>query len=231
LKTATIRVILRGNNDTHRKTTAMMTGKFTNFSLLLISLIALTACNQEPAKPQAVVMNMLEVTAAVNMPERLKAFSDAESEKIKSEMKGLGDKYMKEIADKEASFGDDPSQEQQDELKRMRARLQKQYSRASMTANTQKNKEKNALRQSILDEITPTAQQVAAEHGATIIIKDDSVFWSESSLDITSEVISRLPAEETSNPAAPAEEAKTAEDTVATEDAEADEVTEATDGE
>ena len=184
----------------------MITSKFTALSLLLISLIALSACNQEPAKPQAVVINMVEATEAVNMAERLKAFTTAENQRINSEMKELGAQYMKELEDKEASFGDEPTQEQQDELKRMRTRLQKQFNRTRMSANGQMNKEKKALRQSILDEITPIAQQVATEHGATVIIKDDSVFWSEDTLDITSEVIARLPAEETRDPAAPAED-------------------------
>ena len=198
-----------------------MTSKFAAFSLLLISLIALSACNKEPAKPQAVVINMLEVTAAVNMADRLKTFSDAESRRINSEMQELGATYRKELEDTEAGFGEEPSQEQQEQLTRMRTRLQKQFNRARMTANGQMNSEKKALRQSILDEITPTAKQVAAEHGATIIIREDSVFWSEEFLDITSEVISRLPARATRDPAAPAADSKATENTTATDDEEA----------
>lgn len=200
----------------------MMTRKFSTLALLLASAITLSACYKEPAKPQAVVINMLEATEAVNMVDRLKAFSDAESKKINTEMKELGETYMKELEDTEASFGEEPSQEQQDQLKRMRTRLQKQYNRARMTANAQMNIEKKALRKSILDEITPTAKQVAAEYGATIIIKGESVFWSEAILDITSEVISRLPVEETGDPAA------SAEGTEAAEDSEAADATEAT---
>ena len=206
----------------------MITSKFTALSLLLISLIALSACNQEPAKPQAVVLNMVEATEAVNMAERMKAFTTAENQRINSEMKELGAQYMKEIEDKETSFGDEPTQEQQDELKRMRTRLQKQFNRTRMTANSQMNKEKKALRQSILDEITPIAQQVATEHGATVIIKDDSVFWSEDTLDITSEVIARLPAEETRDPAAPAEDTEATVETDAADGSEATEAAEST---
>jgi Skp family chaperone for outer membrane proteins len=231
LKTATIRVILRGNNDTHRKTTAMMTGKFTNLSLLLISLIALTACNQEPAKPQAVVIDMSEVTKAVYLAERMKTFSDALTKEINAEITDLSAQYKQELEDKKASFGESPTQEQEDELKRMSTRLQQQFMRARMTANTRLNKEKNTFRQSIVDVITPVVQQVATEHGASIVLRNNPVVWSEATLDITSEVISRLPAEETREPAAPAEESETAEDTVATEDTEAAEATEATDGE
>ena len=206
----------------------MITSKFTALSLLLISLIALSACNKEPAKPQAVVLNVVEATEAVNMAERMKAFTTAENQRINSEMKELGAQYMKEIEDKETSFGDEPTQEQQDELKRMRTRLQKQFNRTRMTANSQMNKEKKALRQSILDEITPIAQQVATEHGATVIIKDDSVFWSEDTLDITSEVIARLPAEETRDPAAPAEDTEATVETDAADGSEATEAAEST---
>ncbi len=189
----------------------MLTCRFTALPLLLVSLLVVPACQKEPAKPQAVVINMLEVTEAVHMAERLKAFNDAESSRINAEMKALGETYMKELADTEAGFGGEPSQEQQDQLKRMKTRLQKQYNRARITANNAKNEGKNALRQSILDEITPIARQVAAEHGATIIIKDDSVFWSEAVLNITSEVISRLPAGETGEDKGPTEESVTSE--------------------
>ena len=184
----------------------MKTREFATLSLLLISFIALSACNQEPPKPQAVVINMLEVNQAVYMAERLKAFSDAESKRINAEMKELGARYMQEIEDKKASFGDSPSKEQEDELQRMTKRLQQQFNRSRMTENTQLRKDKNALTQSIVDVITPVAQQVATEHGATIVLKKNPVFWSEATLDITSEVIARLPAEETRDPAAPAED-------------------------
>ena len=203
----------------------MITRKFATLSLLLISFIALSGCNQEPPKPQAVVINMLEVNQAVYMADRLKAFSGPESKRINTEMKELGAKYMQEIEDKKASFGDNPTKEQEDELQRMTKRLQQQFNRERITANTQLNEEKNALRQSIMDIITPVVQQVATEHGATIVLKKNPVFWSEDVLDITSEVISRLPAEETRDPAAPAEA------TEATEGTGAAEATEATDSE
>ena len=209
----------------------MITRKFATLSLLLISLIALSGCNQEPPKPQAVVINMLEVNQAVYMADRLKAFSGPESKRINTEMKELGAKYMQEIEDKKASFGDNPSKEQEDELQRMTKRLQQQFNRERITANTQLNEEKNALRQSIMDIITPVVQQVATEHGATIVLKKNPVFWSEDVLDITSEVIARLPAEETRDPAAPAEATEATEETDATEGTGAAEATEATDSE
>jgi Skp family chaperone for outer membrane proteins len=140
-------------------------------------------------------------------------------------MAELSTQYKQEIEDKKASFGDNPSKEQEDELQRMTKRLQQQFNRERITANTQLNEEKNALRQSIMDIITPVVQQVATEHGATIVLKKNPVFWSEDVLDITSEVIARLPAEETRDPAAPAEA------TEATEGTGAAEATEATDSE
>ena len=209
----------------------MMTSKPSALFLFLACLIAVSGCNREPAKPQAVMINMPAVTEAVHMAARLKAFSDRETKSINAEMKELGENYMKMLEETEITFGEQPSQEQQDQLKRMRTRLQKQYNRARMTANGQMNREKNALRQSILDEITPTAQQVAAEYGATVIIRDDSVFWAEASLDITSEVISRLPAEATRDPDARAEDTEAAEKTGAAEDTEPADTTEATAGE
>ncbi len=206
----------------------MMTRKFATLSLLLISLIALSACNQQPPKPQAVVINMLEANQAVYMADRLKALSDAESKRINAEMKELGARYMQEIEDKKASFGDSPSKEQEDELQRMTKRLQQQFNRSRMAENTQLNKDKSALRQSIMDVITPVARQVATEHGATIVLKKNQVFWSEDALDITSEVIARLPAEETSDPAAPAEATEATEETDAAEGTGAAEATDAT---
>ena len=206
----------------------MITRKFATLSLLLISFIALSACNQEPPKPQAVVINMLEVNQAVYMADRLKVFSDAESKRINAEMKELGAKYMQEIEDKKASFGDSPSKEQEEELQRMTKRLQQQFNRSRMAANTQLNKDKSALRQSIMDVITPVVQQVATENGATIVLKKNQVFWSEDVLDITSEVIARLPAEETRDPAAAAEDTEATEETDATEETGAVEATEAT---
>jgi len=206
----------------------MMTRKFATLSLLLISLIALSACNQQPPKPQAVVINMLEANQAVYMADRLKALSGPESKRINAEMKELGARYMQEIEDKKASFGDSPSKEQEDELQRMTKRLQQQFNRSRMAENSQLNKDKSELRQSIMDVITPVVQQVATEHGATIVLKKNQVFWSEDALDITSEVIARLPAEETRDPAAPAEDTEATEETDAAEGTGAAEATDAT---
>jgi Skp family chaperone for outer membrane proteins len=197
----------------------------------MISFIALSGCNQEPPKPQAVVINLSEISNAVYLVERMKTLSDTLSQEINSEMAELSTQYKQEIEDKKASFGDNPSKEQEDELQRMTKRLQQQFNRERITANTQLNEEKNALRQSIMDIITPVVQQVATEHGATIVLKKNPVFWSEDVLDITSEVIARLPAEETRDPAAPAEATEATEETDATEGTGAAEATEATDSE
>ena len=48
------------------------------------------------------------------------------------------------------------------------------------------------------------AEMIANEHGASIILKANGVFWSDSSVDITDEVVERMSGGKDPQPAEPA---------------------------
>lgn len=178
----------------------MITHKLTVISLVLLVLTALTACDREPPKPQAIIVDFIAAAEAVNMAERVKQFSGAQNKAMRDELTALSKKLKQVLEDKKAGFGDAPTDEQQAELKTVMTNLQNQFTQRRMTLNTGVREEIAAFRQSVIDEIIPVARQVASEHGASIVLKSNPVLWSEETLDITTEVVSRLPAPEKTGP-------------------------------
>ena len=161
--------------------------------LLILTITLLSGCNNEPPKPQAVVINIVAIAEAMGFDEQLKEHTETMSQQISEEIKALSDKLSKEFEDEKAGLGDSPSEEDEKKIQTLREQLRKQITQASKEGNERRAKETSEVRQSYLDDIMSVAQKVALEHGASIILKAMGVFWSDGAVDITDEVIGRMP--------------------------------------
>ena len=98
----------------------------------------------------------------------------------------------KDIEDKKASIGSNPSKEDEQKIQTLQKQQTKKFLEARKDINERRAKEISEIRQSYIDDILSMAQIIAHEHGAHIILKAVSIFWPDDSVDITDEVISRM---------------------------------------
>ena len=170
--------------------------------LIMLTVVLLAGCNKEPQKPQAVVIDMRAISAVAGIDEQIKEHMKIVNQQIFEEMTVLSNKFKKELEDKRASFGDSPSEDDEEKIQTRRTQLKKEYGQAQSAANARRMKERSEIRQSFIDGIMPIAQKIALEYGASIILKaDEGVFWSDGSVDITDEVIGLMPGSNDPQPA------------------------------
>jgi len=161
--------------------------------LLMITVTLLAGCNNGPPQPQAVVINVRTISEAAGLNERIKIRTEAINQQVSEERKELSTKLSKELEDEKARLGDNPSEEDDKKIQTLREQLQKQIMQTRIAGNTRLAKEKSEIWQSFLDDVVSVAKMVALEHGASIILKAQAgVFWSDE-VDITNEVIERMP--------------------------------------
>ena len=161
--------------------------------ILLVLIAALSmGCNRQPPKPQAVVINVEAVVKATGIDEQLKARMEAMKQQLSQEMKELSEMLNKEIEDKNAALGDSPSQEDQKAMQTLRGQAFTKMRQVQTEGNKRIAKETSEVRQSYLDEIMSVAADVAREKGASVVLKAAAVFWSEGTVDITDQVITRM---------------------------------------
>ena len=160
--------------------------------LYMLAVNLITGCDKEPPKPQAVVINLVAIGEATGISEQMKELTEAMNQKISEEMKALSARLRKEFEDEQDSLGDNPSEEDKQRMLTLREQLKKQLIQARSETHERREKETSAIRQSSIDKIMSVAQVVAGEHSASIILKNMGVFWTDGSVDITDEVVTRM---------------------------------------
>jgi Skp family chaperone for outer membrane proteins len=169
----------------------------TTIILLILSITLLTGCDKLPPKQQTVVINLGAIAEAAGVEEQVKMHMETLNQEISEEIEALSDKLRKKSEDKDTGLVDSPSEEDGITIQTLR----KQLIQARRDGNTRRMKEASDIRRSFFDNIMPVARKVALEHGASIILKGKGVYWSDGSVDITSEVIGRMSGTENTQPA------------------------------
>jgi len=150
-------------------------------------------CDKEPPKPQSVVINIHTIAETTGINEDIKMLTEIMSQQISEDMKALTAASREKIENEKAGFGDSPSEEDKKKLQTLQGQLRKQFMEARNEKNTRLKEVTSEVRQAYVDNIMSIAQIIALEHGASIILKANSVFWSEGAVDITDEVIKQMP--------------------------------------
>jgi len=160
--------------------------------LLMLTAVLLTGCDHKPPVPQAVVIDIVLIAETTGITEELKIRTETMNQQLSDEIKALSAELRKEFEDEKASFGDNPSEEDEQKIQTLQGQIRKQLIEARKEKNARHTKEMSEVRQTYLDGIMSIAQMIAIEHGASIILKVMGVFWSDGSVDITEEVIERM---------------------------------------
>ena len=165
----------------------------TTLILFILTVTLLIGCDKEPPKPQAVVMNLGKIAEATGINGEMKIHTETMNQQFSEEMKALSAEISKEFEDVKAGLGDNPSEEDERMIKTLQGELKKRLIEAQKERNAIRMKEASEIRQSYLDDIMSIAKVITVEHGASIILKANGVFWSDGSVDITDEIVGRMP--------------------------------------
>jgi len=166
------------------------------------------------AKPQAVIVDAVAVSRALGRDQDLQQQMEDAGQQFQKQIQQQQNKYQAEINAKRESFGDNPTEEQQQQLARMAQKANQNLRRLRSMAQQRMQQVQASLINQFRDELTPVVKQIARENDAQLVlINNGSVLWYDPAIDVTDQVIGALRAAENQAATEPEEGPVRADDT------------------
>lgn len=176
---------------------------------LLLAAVAMTAgcldqSKSEPQakpKPQVAVVNLDTIADAMGMKAEVAGQIQADEQGLRQQLAQIQQSLQKQLQEKRAAYGEEMTEDQQKELTQLvnQANAQMNQLRQRAQALAMQNRQQKIAQARA--QIQPFVEQVAKTRGATIVTERQFVFWTDDSVDITSDVIAKWKLEGGKTPA------------------------------
>jgi Skp family chaperone for outer membrane proteins len=170
-------------------------------SLIAIALL-LIGCNQMPASGGSAgvaILDLAAVAKATGQDEVIRQEAEAARAELGAQLQALAASLEQQIGAEREKVGITPSDADSQRLQEMTVQARQQINNAQMQAQNQASQIEGELVAAFRDEISPLAEEIASQMGASAVLASDSyLFWFDPAADITDEVIAAwraLPAE------------------------------------
>ncbi|TDJ43871.1 MAG: OmpH family outer membrane protein [Gammaproteobacteria bacterium] len=175
------------------------------FSLsLLAGALLLAGCNQMPASgggsAGVAILDLAAVAKATGQDEIIRQEAEAARAELGAQLQTLAANLERQISAEREKIGITPSDADSQRLQEMTLQARQQINNAQMQAQNRASQIESELVADFRVEISPLAEKIALEMGASAVLASDSyLFWFDPAADITDEVIAAwraLPAED-----------------------------------
>ncbi len=166
--------------------------------LMLVLLFA--GCDKLPggAGPGTLIVDLAAVAKATGQEQSMQSRAQVAREEINSQLVKSAATLEQQIEQERETFGDSPTEEQQQQLQQTMAQAQQQYGQLQAEAQQQLQQNEINMVMEFREQIKPVAEKIAQSRNASLIVlADQSVFWLDPAIDMTGDVISALRAEGT----------------------------------
>jgi Skp family chaperone for outer membrane proteins len=170
---------------------------------MITSALLLVGCNQMPASgggsKGVVILDLAAVAKATGQDEVIRQEAEAARAELGARLQELAANLEQQISGEREKLGITPSDADSQRLQEMTLQARQQINNAQMQAQNQASQIEGELVAAFRDAISPLAEEIASQMGASAVLASDSyLFWFDPAADITDEVIAAwraLPAE------------------------------------
>jgi len=162
--------------------------------IILIGLLAtfVSACGHEGAGGIA-VMDLDSIAAATGQDDLISQRVQAAGVQLNAQLEQVVAELQNTLETERAKYGDNPTLEQQQNLAQLAQQAQTEFAEAEEMARQQATQYRSAIIQQFVDQVKPIAAEIAERKGASAILTESpAVFWHDSNVDITDEVIAEV---------------------------------------
>jgi len=154
----------------------------------LIAALFLTACGHDGSG--IAVLDLDAIASATGQDEQISLRVQAASDELARQLEELVVELDKQIAEETEKLGPDATDQQRAQLT---AAAQAQFNESQNFARQQANQLRGQLIQQFIDKVKPIAAEIAERKGASAILTESpALFWHDSAMDITDEVIAEV---------------------------------------
>ena len=202
---------------------------------LIATLTGLSGCTDQGASgkgQQTAVMDINAIIQAMDYDDQMGKFMSQVNTQLKESAEAQLNLIAKNMQDqidaKVTEYGENPTEEQQQELDAMKAQAvqkfkvaQQAFSRDAQQRSQQIQRERS--QQIVREQVRPIAKELAEKNGFTMVLYTQNVAYYADAIDITGDVITKLraAASNTSAPVTETNEPATTESEPATEESSA----------
>ncbi len=161
------------------------------------AVLLVSGCDRLPgAGSSTLVVDLAAVAKATGQEEAMQAQAQAAREEINAQLGEAGRKLEQQIQQERDKFGDSPTQEQELQLQQMALQAQQQFGQLQAEAQQQSQQFEVNLVLEFREAVKPFAEKIArSQGGGIVLLADQTVFWLDPDIDLTSEIIAAVRAE------------------------------------
>jgi len=177
---------------------------------LAIIALSIVACEQMPgtSAPSVVVVDLETIAKATGLDTEIEQQMTTARNEANAKLNEVAVDLESQLNQEREKLGDDASEADQQALRQLTAQAQQQFAQAQNQAQQNVQQYQANLVVEFQEKVQPIAAEIAAKRGATLaLITGPSLFWYDSSADITAEVLAEMQARQ------PADAAPTLPDT------------------
>jgi Skp family chaperone for outer membrane proteins len=161
---------------------------------MIASALLVAGCNQMPASgggsAGVAILDLAAVAKATGQDEIIRQEAEAARAELGARLQELAANLEQQISGEREKLGITPSDADSQRLQEMTLQARQQINNAQMQAQNQASQIEGELVAAFRDEISPLAEEIASQMGASAVLASDSyLFWFDPAADITDEVI------------------------------------------
>ena len=172
----------------------MVNNQLINVAGALVLLIAVTGCLPQNPQPNIAVIDLERVADETGLVNQINTQIEELRLNLQGELTKVQGELTAQLTEKQESFGEKPTEEQQKELTALFTVAKQQLQSAQQEALNELNRQRTNLVGQLYETVRPYAKQLADERGVNVVLRrqDLLIFDYDPSLDITDEVIDAL---------------------------------------
>lgn len=142
--------------------------------------------------PQVVIVDLDAIGKALGLKEEVAAQIRNDEQMLLARRQQIIAQMQKQISDKRAEFGEELTEEQQQELTQMNAQAQGIVNQINREIQGLAMRNRQAKIAQVREQIKPFVERIARRHNAKVVAEKANLFWSDDELDISGDVIAEL---------------------------------------
>jgi Skp family chaperone for outer membrane proteins len=169
--------------------------------VLVVAALLIAGCDKLPLPADPAPAGWAKAVAVLDLSTVAKALGrdavfreqvQAAGQQLDQQLAALSSSLQTRLREEQARLGEEPTEEEQQELQRMLADARRQVQQGQAEARQKAARYQAQLVAQFRREVQAVAAEVARSHGASAVLLADTVLWFEPAADITGEVIDAL---------------------------------------
>ena len=165
----------------------------------MAAALLVAGCDQLTGNgPGTIIVDLGAIAKATGQEQMMQNQAQMAREELNAQLVESAANLEQQIEEQRVSFGDSPTQEQQQQLQQLTVQAQQQYGQLQAQAQQEMQQHEINLVKEFREQVKPFAEKIARSRKASVVLlTGQAVFWLDPAVDITGEVIAALRAEGT----------------------------------